>query len=142
MVSRLSRATSFGTDGYSIGDRLLVGLSTGTLRIYRVNEVIETAQDATRSNTRAVDLVREEDKFSRRAIQQLAIIKEANMLVSLSDGHVSIHDLQTFQLQEKLDKTKRNQRPCHRDPHPRLSSGCCCQASYTVMELARYGTIP
>jgi hypothetical protein len=28
------------------------------------------------------------------------------MLVSLSDGHVSIHDLQTFQLQEKLDKTK------------------------------------
>ncbi|KAI4755680.1 hypothetical protein E4T52_12253 [Aureobasidium sp. EXF-3400] len=88
------------------GDRLLVGLSTGTLRIYRVNEVTETAQDATRSNTRAVDLVREEEKFSRRAIQQLAIIKEANMLVSLSDGYVSIHDLQTFQLQEKLDKTK------------------------------------
>lgn len=28
------------------------------------------------------------------------------MLVSLSDGYVSIHDLQTFQLQEKLDKTK------------------------------------
>ncbi|THW62080.1 hypothetical protein D6D20_04547 [Aureobasidium pullulans] len=88
------------------GDRLLVGLSTGTLRIYRVNEVPETSPDATPSKTRAVDLVREEEKFSRRAIQQLAIIKEANILVSLSDGHVSIHDLQTFQLQEKLDKTK------------------------------------
>ncbi|KAH0392680.1 hypothetical protein KCU89_g13206, partial [Aureobasidium melanogenum] len=88
------------------GDRLLVGLSTGTLRIYRVNEVAEAGQDATPSKTRAVDLVREEDKFSRRAIQQLAIIKEANILVSLSDGYVSIHDLQTFQLQERLDKTK------------------------------------
>jgi hypothetical protein len=106
MVCRLSEPGEKGTNGYSIGDRLLVGLSTGTLRIYRVNEVAETAQDATRSNTRAVDLVREEEKFSRRAIQQLAIIKEANMLVSLSDGYVSIHDLQTFQLQEKLDKTK------------------------------------
>ncbi|KAH0414436.1 hypothetical protein KCU90_g15694, partial [Aureobasidium melanogenum] len=69
------------------GDRLLVGLSTGTLRIYRVNEVAEAGQDATPSKTRAVDLVREEEKFSRRAIQQLAIIKEANILVSLSDGY-------------------------------------------------------
>lgn len=50
--------------------------------------------------------MREEEKFSKRAIQQLAIIKEANILVSLSDGYVSIHDLQTFQLQERLDKTK------------------------------------
>jgi hypothetical protein len=106
MVCCLLRPEKTGTDEFSVGDRLLVGLSTGTLRIYRVNEVTETAQDATRSNTRAVDLVREEEKFSRRGIQQLAIIKEANMLVSLSDGHVSIHDLQTFQLQEKLDKTK------------------------------------
>ncbi|CAD0092458.1 unnamed protein product [Aureobasidium mustum] len=69
------------------GDRLLVGLSTGTLRIYRVNEIAEAGQDATPSKTRAVDLVREEEKFSRKAIQQLAIIKEANIL-------------------EKLDKTK------------------------------------
>ncbi|CAD0026471.1 unnamed protein product [Aureobasidium pullulans] len=93
-------------DKSKIESVLAYGLSTGTLRIYRVNEVPETSPDATPSKTRAVDLVREEEKFSRRAIQQLAIIKEANILVSLSDGHVSIHDLQTFQLQEKLDKTK------------------------------------
>jgi hypothetical protein len=94
------------TDPTITGDRLLVGLSTGSLRIYRINEVSETSHDAATTKTRAVDLVREEDKFSRRPIQQMALIKEANMLVSLSDGHVSIHDLQTFQLQEKLDKTK------------------------------------
>ncbi len=39
-------------------------------------------------------------------MQQLAIIKEANILVSLSDGHVSIHDLQTYILQERLEKTR------------------------------------
>lgn len=55
---------------------------------------------------RPADLLREEEKFSRRPIQQLAIIKEANILVSLSDNYVSIHDIQTYALQEKLEKTK------------------------------------
>ncbi|KAG9585702.1 hypothetical protein KCV01_g13713, partial [Aureobasidium melanogenum] len=43
------RSSSLGksdADGRSVGDRLLVGLSTGTLRIYRVNEVAEAGQDA------------------------------------------------------------------------------------------------
>lgn len=55
---------------------------------------------------RHADLLREEEKFSRRPVQQLAIIKESNILVSLSDNHVSIHDLQTYALQEKLEKTR------------------------------------
>lgn len=58
------------------------------------------------TKARAVDLLREEEKFSRRPIQQLAIIKEANILVSLTDNYVSIHDLQTHALQEKLEKTR------------------------------------
>ncbi|KAF9698218.1 hypothetical protein EKO04_003649 [Ascochyta lentis] len=124
------------------GDRVLVGLNTGALRIYRVNEEADPpAQngaekgdtngdvngDTTTTATapapaptptptptttpapppaKAADLLREEEKFSRRPIQQLAIIKEANILVSLSDNHVSIHDLHTYQLQEKLEKTR------------------------------------
>ncbi|KAF2839669.1 vacuolar assembly/sorting proteins VPS39/VAM6/VPS3 [Patellaria atrata CBS 101060] len=97
------------------GDRLLVGLNTGTLRIYRVNELhdelpannenVETSNDV-KPKQRPVDLLREEEKFSRRAVQQLAIIKEANILVSLSDSYVSIHDLQTYALQERLEKTR------------------------------------
>ncbi|KAF2016996.1 hypothetical protein BU24DRAFT_346017 [Aaosphaeria arxii CBS 175.79] len=112
------------------GDRVIVGLSTGALRIYRVNETVEeddvpnpqddaaTSRDSppaqdTASTTpsptpavRLADLLREEEKFSRRPVTQLAIIKEANILVSLSDNHVSIHDLQTYALQERLEKTK------------------------------------
>ncbi|KAF2741750.1 vacuolar morphogenesis protein-like protein AvaB [Sporormia fimetaria CBS 119925] len=99
------------------GDRVLVGLNTGALRIYRVNDPPEDEPEhegsqngeqpeSAGSKIKAADLLREEEKFSRRPIQQLAIIKEANILVSLSDNHVSIHDLQTYALQEKLEKTK------------------------------------
>ncbi|KAJ4381096.1 Vacuolar morphogenesis protein 6 [Didymella sp. IMI 355093] len=112
------------------GDRVLVGLSTGSLRIYRVNEETEqstptpapapepaangsaangdTNGDApgTPAKAKPADLLREEDKFSRRPIQQLGFLKETNILISLSDNYVSIHDLQTYALQEKLEKTR------------------------------------
>jgi tetratricopeptide (TPR) repeat protein len=39
-------------------------------------------------------------------VEQLAIIKPADILISLSNSHVSIHDLQSFSLQELLTKTK------------------------------------
>ncbi|TKA77253.1 hypothetical protein B0A55_06140 [Friedmanniomyces simplex] len=100
------------------GDRLLVGLGTGSLRIFRVNETssspnerdpaIENGDQPPQSPTKlkAVDLLREEEKFSRRPVQQLAIVKEANLLVSLSDGYISLHDLQTYQLVERIERTK------------------------------------
>ncbi|KAL1900906.1 Vacuolar morphogenesis protein 6 [Sporothrix stenoceras] len=87
------------------GDRLLVGLNTGVLRIYRVNEQTGAPADAPagtdNNNAPAPDtdpthLLREVEKFSPRAIEQLAIIKEANTLISLSNYVVSFHDLQTF----------------------------------------------
>tara|TARA_R110002003_G_scaffold191_7_gene14769 strand:- start:2950 stop:5379 length:2430 start_codon:yes stop_codon:yes gene_type:complete len=106
----------------SPGDRVLVGLNTGALRIYRVNDSIEDTDPEPRQQgdqngeepeapapapkAKPADLLREEEKFSRRPIQQLAIIKEANILISLSDNHVSIHDLQTYTLQEKLERTR------------------------------------
>ncbi|CAD6448824.1 315887b3-c3cc-4346-a3d6-d2c274557d9a [Sclerotinia trifoliorum] len=79
----------------AFGDRLIVGLNTGSLRIYQVND---TPGD--------VGLLREVEKFSTRAIEQLARIKEANVLISLSNYYVSIHDLQTYALQEQLTRTK------------------------------------
>lgn len=108
---------------------MLAGLSTGALRIYRVNDETEpptqhtadangSANGSAHGSTlhddgpdapakpRAADLLREEDKFSRRPVQQLGFLKETNMLISLSDNHVSIHDLHTYQLQERLDKTR------------------------------------
>lgn len=107
------------------GDRVLVGLNSGALRVYRVNEVPlqdgnqppadsasattppQNGEDATaRPSDKPTDLLREVDKFSTRAIDQLAIIKEANTIVSLSNYYVSLHDLQTYELTETLDKTK------------------------------------
>jgi hypothetical protein len=95
-----------------VGDRLLVGLSTGTLRIYRVNESISDSgavgsdEPQFSQSTKAVDLLREHERFAKGRLEQLAIIKEANILLSLSSGFVSIHDLQTCELQEVLVKTK------------------------------------
>ncbi|KAI3317578.1 SPX-domain-containing protein [Xylariaceae sp. AK1471] len=113
------------------GDRVLVGLNTGALRVYRLNELpalpkepsngtssvtdsqpIDSLADS-QSNpanpspaTRPTDLLREVEKFSTRAIDQLAIIKEANTLVSLSNYHISLHDLQTYELIETIPRTK------------------------------------
>ncbi|GAP92820.2 putative vacuolar sorting protein 39 domain 1 [Rosellinia necatrix] len=114
------------------GDRVLVGLNTGALRVYRVNELPASPKEPSNggnppslpdrqpsfpgSNPRPesqpgppkkpTDLLREVEKFSTRAIDQLAIIKEANTLVSLSNYHISLHDLQTYELIETIQRTK------------------------------------
>ncbi|KAI9723825.1 MAG: Vacuolar morphogenesis protein 6 [Chrysothrix sp. TS-e1954] len=103
------------------GDRLLVGLSNGHLRVYRFNETStsnggqassrpgsgdEAIKDKAKSKSRAVELLREEEDFSRKSVQQLAVIKEAGILISLSDNYVSFYDLQTFELSERLMSTK------------------------------------
>ncbi|KAI5920910.1 SPX domain-containing protein [Camillea tinctor] len=107
------------------GDRVLVGLNTGSLRIYRLNELpplpkssngtsslpnsppANSPPDSTPAPTaKPTDLLREVDKFSTRAIDQLAIIKEANVLVSLSNYYVSLHDLGTYELIDTISRTK------------------------------------
>ncbi|KAF2760489.1 hypothetical protein EJ05DRAFT_531035 [Pseudovirgaria hyperparasitica] len=102
----------------AFGDRVLVGLQSGALRIYRVNELhdqdVPEVQDVDgvegeevhEEKIKLADLLREEEKFSRRPVQQLAIIKEASILLSLSDSYVSIHDLNSYALQERLERTK------------------------------------
>jgi hypothetical protein len=97
---------------------LLVGLNTGSLRIYRVNELPSSPQNGSvkpeepDSQTtpppkpKPVDLLRELEKFSTKTIEQLAIIKEANILISLSSSHVWLHDLGSYECIEQLSKTK------------------------------------
>ncbi|KNG86478.1 putative vacuolar morphogenesis protein AvaB [Aspergillus nomiae NRRL 13137] len=84
------------------GDRLLVGLNNGSLRIYRW----PAGTTDSVAKPKQTDLLRELEKFSRYKIEQLALIKEAKLLISLSGGYVSIHDLQTYEFQEQLTKTK------------------------------------
>ena len=75
------------------GDRLLAGLNNGTLRIYRVDEG-------------QTELLREQEKFSRYKIEQLALIKEASVLVSLSGGLVNLHDSSSYELIQSLAQSK------------------------------------
>ena len=70
------------------------------------DEPADSSRDESNTAEKPVELKREVEKFARRPIQQLAVIKEANVLVSLSDAFVSFHDLQTFELSERLDITK------------------------------------
>lgn len=92
------------------GDHLLVGLSTGALRIYRVNNAVEEqdepVDDEPKAAVKPTELLAEHEKFSKYKVEQLAIFKEANILISLSGGLISIHDLGTYALQEQLAKTK------------------------------------
>ncbi|KAH6605002.1 hypothetical protein Trco_006709 [Trichoderma cornu-damae] len=105
------------------GDRILVGLNNGALRVYRLNDLPangsstppHTANATPPQNgdlspadsaAKPTDLLREVERFSTRAIEQLAIIKEANTIVSLSNYHVSLHDLQSYDLIETLSRTK------------------------------------
>ncbi|KAF9878490.1 vacuolar sorting protein 39 domain 1 [Colletotrichum karsti] len=108
------------------GDRVFVGLNSGVLRIYRLNELpppspikANGSQPTATSTTPTTNdvqppqqpekptaLLREVEKFSTRAVEQLAIIKEANTLVSLSNYYVSLHDLQTYEPIETLQRTK------------------------------------
>ncbi|KAK5106521.1 Vacuolar morphogenesis protein 6 [Lithohypha guttulata] len=95
------------------GDHLLVGLNTGALRVYRVNPGPEQNEDGvddhdevSQTKNKPTELLAEHEKFSKYKIEQLAIFKEANILISLSGGLISIHDLGTYKLQEQLSKTK------------------------------------
>ncbi|KAB8346335.1 hypothetical protein FH972_023379 [Carpinus fangiana] len=108
LVELKSRDKSKIESVLAYGDRVLVGLSTGSLRIYRTKEFTDDpeAAPAEEGEKPKIDLLRDEDKFSKKPIQQLAIIKEANVLISLSDAHVSFHDLQTYVLSERLERSK------------------------------------
>ncbi|KAK5661419.1 hypothetical protein OQA88_11319 [Cercophora sp. LCS_1] len=125
-------------------DRVLVGLNTGALRIYRLNQLPPTTSRLANGNSslpteqsvvsstsepstvstntkdgqpvpppqteqtaKPTDLLREVERFSTRAIEQLARIKEASTLVSLSNGAISLHDMATFEpLEAPLARTK------------------------------------
>ncbi|CRJ89735.1 hypothetical protein BN1708_017020, partial [Verticillium longisporum] len=98
-------------------DRILVGLNSGALRVYRLNELPPSEPNGSANTNppdsdddasltpqppqpppKPTDLLREVEKFSTRAIEQLAIVKEATTLVSLSNYYISLHNLQTYEL--------------------------------------------
>lgn len=65
-----------------------------------------SGSDSVKPAAKRTELLREVEKFSKYKVEQLAFIKEAKLLISLSGGYVSIYDLQSYVLQEQLTKTK------------------------------------
>ncbi|XP_071963059.1 vam6/Vps39-like protein [Antedon mediterranea] len=84
----------------SHGDQLLVGTKPGHLLVYTV-----TGSNASGQNVK-VNLLRSNKSFSKRPIQQLACIPEQQILVSLSDALISVHDLALFTLICTINKTR------------------------------------
>ncbi len=79
-----------------------MGLNSGSLRIYRVNNQAGDELDGSKPS----ELLKEFEKFSKYKIEELAIFREANILISLSNAQISLHDLGTYELHELLTKTK------------------------------------
>ncbi|KAL7310879.1 Vacuolar morphogenesis protein 6 [Mucor circinelloides] len=98
VVDKMTRIESI----FAHGDRLLIGTGVGQLLVYDTKEPL-FADD---NQVPEVTLVQTIKQFSKKPIEQLDIIKEIDVLVSLSDGLVSLHDLRTFELRMALGKTK------------------------------------
>ncbi|CAO3593293.1 unnamed protein product [Absidia cylindrospora] len=98
VVDKVSRIESI----FAHGDRLLIGTGIGHLLEYDIKEPLV----ADENEVPEVTLVNTHKSFAKRPIEQLDIIKEIDVLVSLSDGLVSLHDLRTFELRMPLGKTK------------------------------------
>lgn len=83
----------------TFGDSLLVGTRQGHLLLYGV-------KDGTGDNRFEVELRSSNKLFSKKPILQLAVVEQLNLLISLSDAVVSVHNLETFSLKFTLLKTK------------------------------------
>ncbi|KAG0044852.1 Vam6/Vps39-like protein [Gryganskiella cystojenkinii] len=81
-------------------DKLYVGTFYGALLVYSVREPL--GQDEAIS----VTLINTLKTFSKKSIEQLDALKAVGVLVSLSDGYVNLHDLDSFTLRTQLGKTK------------------------------------
>ncbi|XP_033637094.1 vam6/Vps39-like protein isoform X1 [Asterias rubens] len=81
------------------GDQLLVGTKQGHLLVYSV-----TGGQGVSSYK--VDLLKSFKSFSKKPIQQLACIPELQILISLSDTIINVHDLNQFSHITSIAKTK------------------------------------
>ncbi len=84
---------------HAYSNKLIVADSSGTLSIHSISEPDETySVSATVTKTLK--------NFTRRPIEQMSAIKETSMLIILSDSYISIYDLESMQIQQRLDDTK------------------------------------
>ncbi|XP_047347409.1 vam6/Vps39-like protein [Vespa velutina] len=81
-------------------DNLLIGTREGQIFMYNVPSKLD--------ETHKLELLRHSKNFNKKRITQMAVVTDYNLLILLTDGIVSIHDLNSvnFQLICQLQKTK------------------------------------
>ncbi|XP_046859484.1 vam6/Vps39-like protein [Xenia sp. Carnegie-2017] len=80
-------------------NHLLVGTRPGHLLVYNI-------KDGSGDKRFEVQLKRSNKLFSKKPILQMVVVCEFNLLISLSDNVVSVHDLESFTLKYVLNKTR------------------------------------
>lgn len=83
-------------------DKVILGLSTGSIQVYSINK----SPDEDGNLNVKTELVDSFSNVSARPIEKLGILKDVAALVALTDDYVSIYDLTTLTLDEKLVPTK------------------------------------
>ncbi|KAK9476162.1 hypothetical protein V1514DRAFT_337749 [Lipomyces japonicus] len=86
--------------------KLFLGFSTGAVKVFE-DQFLETVQDdPTPTPTQQAQLIASIDNVSKKPIEQIGVLEEANVLVILSADYVFLYDLSTLKLQERLHRTK------------------------------------
>ncbi|KAK7203859.1 hypothetical protein BZA70DRAFT_259594 [Myxozyma melibiosi] len=97
---------------YSTNDRLFVGLASGALKVYEIDDSQAlsdpdpSSAPSDTSKRSPAKLLTTIDKFIKGSIEQLLGLEEARVLIVLSGGYVHLYDLDTLAYQERLHRTK------------------------------------
>lgn len=79
-------------------DKLLLGLSNGTLNVCTISDPDSDSPQATISATKP--------HFCNKSIEEMGLLKEISSLIVLSDGLISIYGLESLALHERLNQTR------------------------------------
>lgn len=90
----------------SAGETLLVGTNKGHLLVYNIREDVAATQAANGEQKFDVELHRSNKAFGRKPIIQLVIVEAQGIIISLSDGIISVHDFETYALKQQFPSGK------------------------------------
>lgn len=89
----------------SSGSTLLVGTNKGHLLVYTIHQ----EEIGTRNGGEGkfeVELLRSNKAFGRKPIIQLVVIEEYDIIVSLSDGCINVHDFNNYNPKQSFPRSK------------------------------------
>lgn len=88
----------------SSGKTLFVGTNKGHLLVYTIHEEDPSTGVKYPEGKFEVELMRSNKAFGRKPIAQLVALEEYDIIVSLSDGCVNVHDFNNYNPKQSLGK--------------------------------------